>query len=185
MGCYWPFPSLCIVFVVSSRVQVATLTLITNNIGRCQKSLGACPAGGPHFQALQQWLSKGSSVFWATMPRHGGGTGGEVPVAAEPLSACVASYAIFHILGYVVTMHALWMCEHAARLSFIKRTEHITIKWRLEQLGSRGAPRLMRLLELAAVVLVATVTVHAALPFGMKLGGMSEAWSKVAAVGWQ
>lgn len=137
---------------------MSTFLLVTADVLRCQKSLKACPAGGQHFQALQTLLSKNFSVFSAN---HDAASSAAM---ASPLTSCVTTYVMAHVFAYVVVMHAVWLCERQARLTFLARTDHYRIEWALERLLPSGTPAIISTLELVVSMIIMSSVVQAAVP---------------------
>ena len=129
------------------------------NISRCQASLAACPAGGARHEALQAWLARSFGLFAAS-------SAAPTPAAAGTLTACVASYSLAHALTYALVLHAVWLCERAARLAFLACTDHYDLEWALERLGSGRAPVVLAL-ELAATLAILSFCVQAVVPVAM------------------
>jgi hypothetical protein len=143
---------------------VAALTLVGSDVLRCQKSLAACPAGAAHFQALQTWLARAFGVFSATTSATPGAVGA---AAAGSLTPCVATYLLAQALTCVGLLHAVWLFERAARLSFLARTDRVDLEWSLERMRAGGVSAMTLALEMAAVLAVLTVGVHAVVPAAM------------------
>jgi hypothetical protein len=129
---------------------------------RCARSLAACPAGGPAFQAAAAAAARALAVF-APATRHA--------APPTPAAACVAAYVAATALVYVAALHAVWLAEHASRLAFLARTERVDVEWELERLRPGGAPRALLAAELAAAGALLTAPAAAAAPLLLAVWG--------------
>ena len=119
--------------------QAATVALFISAASRCQATLQACPASGALFQALQSWLSRTFGFF---------GFPSGATAEWTPLAACTWFYIMVQAVGYAIALNIVWRYEHAARLSYLARTDLYEIDWALWRM--ERSSRLMFALELAA-----------------------------------
>ena len=150
----------------------AGIAAMTTNIVRCRKTINGCAAGSKSLQQIYQFLQRHLGIFSARLQLPASGArAAAMPASAlsslqaSPLTSCVTLYALVQIFAFVLTMHALWLSEHAARMEFLSRTDAVEVEWRLEQL--RKPPRaeqIARIMELAATMALAAYILTAAIP---------------------
>ncbi|KAL4539170.1 hypothetical protein Ndes2437A_g02142 [Nannochloris sp. 'desiccata'] len=91
-------------------------------------------------------------------------------VEVSPMISCVTVYALIQIFAFVVTMHALWLSEHAARLDFLSRTDAVDVEWRLERLRKPlRAEQISRFVEIVVTMGLISYILTATVPEILKL----------------
>jgi hypothetical protein len=84
---------------------------------------------------------------------------------ASSLTPCVTVYSLVQIFAFVMTMHSLWLSEHAARMEFLARTDAVDVEWRLERLRKPlRAEQIVRGVEILATMGLASYILTAAIP---------------------
>jgi hypothetical protein len=76
-----------------------------------------------------------------------------VGLEADSMTSCVTVYALVQVFAFIVTMHSLWLNEHAARMEFLARTDAVDVEWRLERLRKPlRAEQITRVVEIVATM---------------------------------
>lgn len=189
----YPLP-MSLAIVVNGGAGVAAMI---TNVMRCKKTLTGCAAGGKYFKNIFQLLQRYFGIFSATIPlpaaasaaaaipkRRGLLAGVASPAArlgalssssvssveVSPMISCVTVYALIQIFAFVVTMHALWLSEHAARLDFLSRTDAVDVEWRLERLRKPlRAEQISRFVEIVVTMGLISYILTATVPEILKL----------------
>lgn len=175
----------------------AGVLVMMTNVMRCKRTLTGCGAGGKLLQNAFQLLQRYFGIFSATtsLPAAASavegitkGRGllavGASPSAclsalnsssassleASPMTSCVTVYALIQIFAFIVTMHSLWLSEHAARLDFLSRTDAVDVEWQLERLRKPlRAEQICRFIEILAMMGLMSYILTATVPEILKL----------------
>jgi hypothetical protein len=168
----------------------AGVAVMMTNVMRCKKSLGRCAAGGKYLQEVYSLLQRYFGIFSATMAVPAAGiTAGNTPhrgflrafassnlrlgavdtgsaiSQASSMASCVTVYALVQAFAFIVTMHSLWLSEHAARMEFLSRTDAVDVEWRLERLRKPlRAEQISRFVEIVATMGLMSYILTAAVP---------------------
>lgn len=184
----YPLP-MPLAIMVNGGVGVAVMI---TNVMSCKKTVTGCAAGGKFLHYIFQTLQRYFGIFSATIslptaPSAAAGMteGREVPAVAASLSeclgalnsssvssletssmtSCVTVYALLQIFAFIVTMHSLWLSEHAARMDFLSRTDAVDVEWRLERLRKPlRAEQIARFVEIVATMGLMSYILTATVP---------------------